>query len=162
MAIDDDDDFEMNEEFSEEDMERAEKEMEEKERRTKKHPLYLQAKEVLNIVDVLYDLTKEGSMHQSHVATMRDSAMMVYVKVSSGLRMDDYVICMQNAAIIRDHAQYLRLSNHSLKAFKTFEKKYIDMFREEMEKFRKLFKIWAKEIHQMDQDVNDEWGLFVK
>jgi hypothetical protein len=43
-----------------------------------------------------------------------------------------------------------------------FDEKYINMFREEMERFRELFKTWAIEIRDKENDFEDEWGLFLK
>jgi len=37
-------------------------------------------------------------------------------KLSSALASNNYLLCMQNAALIRYHGEYLRLSNHMLEA----------------------------------------------
>jgi hypothetical protein len=160
---DDDDNFDLNEDFSEEDMAHFEKQRKEDEARVKKHPLLLQAKEILHIVDLLIDSAPDNEENESYTSTLKESAMIMLVKLSSGLRTDSYVLGMQNAAIIRDHAEYLRLSNHMLKGMEGFDLNYVKMFREEMEKFRLLFKNWAAELHSMEADyVDEDWGLFIK
>ena len=156
----DDDDFDFGE-LSDEEREEIEREMKAEDARVNKHPLMLQAQEILNIVDYLLDSTDSETIAM-YGGTLRESTMMLVVKLSSALRSDSYVICMQSAAIIRDHAEYLRLSNHMLIDSEAFDEKYITMFREEMEKFRELFKIWAKEIRDKENDFEDEWGLFLK
>ena len=88
--------------------------------------------------------------------------MIILAKLASGLGSDDYVLSMQKASIIRDHAEYLRLSNHMLNSLGVFDKAYVKAFREEMERFRELFREWAQEIREQENDFNDEWGLFVK
>ena len=68
---------------------------------------------------------------------------------------------MQNAAIIRYHSDYLLLASHTLNYLDCFDKRYVSVFRDEMEEFQQLFKTWAKEIKEMDkEDFEDEWGLF--
>jgi len=160
--IDDDDDFDFNQEFSEEDNAEFERQRKEEERRLNEHPLFIQANEILNIVDALMDTADEDA-RERHAPLLRESAMIICAKLSSGLTSDSYVICMQKASIIRDHAEFLRLSNHSLDYSDNFDPNYVKLFREEMEKFRELFKLWAADIHKMIPDFEDnDWGLFVK
>jgi hypothetical protein len=153
----DDEDFEWDEDDEREFNKRQEAEDE----KLRTHPLYIQANEILNIVDTLIDTAGEEDVDRYTVG-MQESAMIILTKLSAALLCDSYVICMQYAAIIRDHGHYLRLINHSLKMTDAFDKKYVEMFRAEMEKFRELFNIWAAEIKQMDRtDEIDEWGLFM-
>ncbi len=153
--MNEDDDFD----FSEEENEELENEMRKEKEKLQQHPLLKQAKEVLNIVDALLDTcNKETS--ELYESTLRGSAMIIVAKLHSSLASDNYLLCMQNAAIIRDHGEYLRLSNHILSASGAFDEKYVAMFRQEMETFRLLFIDWAKEIHRMENDLEDEWGLF--
>lgn len=155
----DDDDFDFDEDFSDEDFE---KQREEEEQKLKEHPLFIQAHEILHIVDVLMD-TADEEAREMHAPLLKESALIICAKLSSVLTSNSYVICMQKAAIVRDHAEYLRLSNHMLDYSDSFDSKYVKMFREEMEKFRTLFKLWAAEIHKMEPDFEDtDWGLFVK
>src|SRR5688572_25128983 len=136
--------------------------MQEEEQRLAKHPLNIQAHEIMNMIDVLLDTCNDEKARDMYGSTLRDSAMIILAKLSSGLTSDDYVISMQKAALIRDHAEYLRLSNHMLNSLEVFDKAYVRSFREEMEKFRELFREWAKEIRQQENDYQDEWGLFIK
>lgn len=158
----------MNENFDDEDFEWEEdderefkKRQDAEDEKLNTHPLYIQANEILNIVDTLIDTAGEEDV--DHYTTgMQESAMIIITKLSAALLCDSYVICMQYAAIIRDHGQYLRLINHTLQLTDAFNKKYVEMFRTEMEKFRELFNIWATEIKQMDRTEEiDEWGLFL-
>ncbi|WP_317897538.1 hypothetical protein [Aurantibacillus circumpalustris] len=127
-----------------------------------KHPLYLQAHEILKILDTLMD-TADEEAKERYAPTLLESATIICAKLSSGLVSESYVQCMQNASLVREHAEYLRLSNHLLNHSKCFDPEYIRLFRAEMEKFRELFKIWASQIHKMEPAYeNTEWGLFVK
>lgn len=151
----DEDDFGFNEEENEE----LENEMRKENEKLQKHPLLKLAQEILAIVDALLD-TCNDEMKETYGSTLRESAMLVVAKLHSGLASDNYVLCMQKAAIIREHGEYLRLSNHMLSSSGAFDEKYVALFRQEMETFRLLFKAWAGEIQQMENDSEDEWGLF--
>jgi hypothetical protein len=155
----DDDNFDPDD-LSDDEKEEFEKMQKQEQYLLRKHPLLLQAKEILKIVDVLMDTRAEDSM-DVYGNTLQESAMIIVVKLSSAIPSESYLMRMQNAALVREHAEYLCLSNHMLRDIGGFDEKYILMFREEMEKFRGLFREWAKEIHSMEKDVEDEWGLFV-
>ncbi|MCD6067102.1 MAG: hypothetical protein K0S33_1928 [Bacteroidetes bacterium] len=156
-----DDDFDFDD-LSDEEKEEFEKERKEKKNRTKNHPLMIQAKEIVEMVNVLLETCNDETFAEVYGGTLRESTMMIRVKLTSALDSDSYLLCMQNAALIREHAQYLRLSNHSLKMSKGFDEQHVNMFRQEMEKFRMLFRDWIKEVRNMEEDYEDEWGLFVK
>ena len=158
----DEEDFDFNSEFSDEENEEFERERKAKDKKLKTHPLYIQANEVLHILELLMETSADDDVKESFTSMMWDSATIIIAKLSSVLNSGFYISCMQQAAIIRDHAEYLRLSNHMLTSIEAFDPKYITLFRDEMEKFRELFKAWAKEIHQMDDEIEDEWGLFTK
>lgn len=150
-----DDDF--SDEFSEED----EKHFRERKENVKNHPLMLQAKELNELISALLDTCDDSSFSELYGSTLRESAIMIMVKLRSSLDSESRLLCLQNAAIIREHGQYLRLANHTLGMSEGFDKKYVTMFREEVEKFRMLFVEWINKVHHMEKDVKDEWGLFL-
>ena len=155
------DDFSYDD-LSEEEKRELDRQLEEEDRRVKNHPLNVQAREIKNMIDVLLDTCGDEEAREQYGSTMRDSAMIILAKLASGLSSDDYVLSMQKAALIRDHAEYLRLSNHMLDSAEVFDKAYVKAFRDEMEKFRELFREWAAEIREQTNDFEDEWGLFMK
>lgn len=74
-----------------------------------------------------------------------------------------WLVCMQNASIIRYHAESLLLFKHTLAEFTKTDKDYIQLLRSEMEEFQKLFKEWAPTFDKLEnEDYEDEWGLFVR
>ena len=161
--MNEDDNFNFDENsLSDEERSEVEKQMKEEEEKLAKHPLNIQAHEIMEMIDVLLDTCNDDKAKDMYGATLRESAMIIITKLASGLTSDDYVLSMQKAAIIRDHAEYLRLSNHMLNSLDVFDKTYVKTFRAEMERFRELFREWAAEIHRQDNDYGDEWGLFVK
>ncbi len=155
----DDDDLDFGE-LSDEEGEEIKREMENERKFIKSHPLIKQAKVIYEIVNALIDADDENSRFGS---TLMESAMIVEAKLHSAIISKSYTICMENAAFVRHHANYILLSNHMLDDDETKDKQYIGLLREEMEKFRELFKIWAAEIHQLEKsDYEDEWGLFLQ
>ena len=148
--------------LSDEEKREIERQQQEEDERLASHPLNIQANEIMNMIDVLLDTCNDEKARDMYGATLRESAMIILAKLASGLTSDDYVISMQKASIIRDHAEYLRLSNHMLNSLEVFDKSYVKAFREEMEKFRTLFREWADEIRSQDNEYEDEWGLFRK
>jgi hypothetical protein len=162
MPIDDDDNDFNFDDLSDEEKEEIEKHLSDKTNRVRSHPLMKQAEEIVGMIDVLLETCSDETFADLYGSTLRESAWMLRIKLNSALDSDSYLLCMQNAALIREHAQYLRLANHSLKLSKGFDEQHILLFRQEMEKFRALFRDWIKEVHEMERDVDDEWGLFIK
>lgn len=162
MPIDDDENDLNFDDLSNEEREEIEKYLNDKKNRVGNHPLMKQAEEIIEMVNVLLETSSDETFAELYGSTLRESAWMLRVKLGSALDSDSYLLCMQNAALIREHGQYLRLANHSLKLSNGFDEKHIQMFRQEMEKFRSLFRDWIKEVHEMEKDVDDEWGLFVQ
>ena len=145
-----------DEDFNEDDFEDSEADDFEK------SPLYLKAREIMKTVDVLCESmsAKDAEMHSS---VLLESAMIIPAKIAGAFGGGSWLICMQNAAIIRYHAQYLHTATSGLKVMTKADKDYIKVMRDEMEEFRELFKQWVESFKQMeDEDYQDEWGLFVR
>ncbi len=159
----DDDDFDMDDELSDEENEELEQEMERRRHSVKNHPLFKQAKEASHTLETLLETGKQAEDHMESFTSSLTGAMMVLTaKLYAALHSDSYLVCMQNAAIIRNEAEYLRLSSHMLNSSSDYDRAYVSVFREDMEKFRILFSEWVKEIRTMDKDgIEDEWGLFL-
>ncbi len=157
---DEDDDFGMDSEDLPDDELR--REIENRHRKARQHPLALHNMEIANTLLVLLKYPKtEDDLITSHIELITESFNMIKVKLYSALRSGSYIVCMQNASIIRPHADYLLVSSHTLNSLNCFDKGHVSVFRDEMVEFQQLFKDWAKEIKEMDkEDFEDEWGLF--
>jgi len=159
----DDDDFDMDDFLSDEENEELNREMQRRRRSVKDHPLFMQVREASKTLETLLESAESSKEEmESFTASLTGAMMVITAKLYSALSSDSYLVCMQNAALIRNEAEYLRLSSHMLNASKDYDKAYVSVFREDMEKFRILFAEWAKEIRQMDKgEIDDEWGLFL-
>ena len=95
---------------------------------------------------------------EDHKAMLLGDAFQIAVKIKSseaGL----YTIRMENASIIRKNAQFIKSSMLTMMSEEVIEKAHGYVIREEIDKFRELFKIWVS-IFQKDE-YEDEWGLFI-
>jgi len=66
---------------------------------------------------------------------------------------------MENAAIIRKTAQFIYISMDSFVEEGIMEDMHRQIIRDEIDKFRTLFKTWVATFEK--DDVEDEWGLFI-
>lgn len=159
----DDFDFDFDDELSPEEREELYREMMEEKRRRKEHPLVKQAEEIYRTVRALLDSIPEGEEREMHESPMMESAMIIPAKLAGAIGSGSWLISMQNAAIIREHAQYLLISTSGLKAEDSVDQQYVQLLRDDMIRFRDLFVEWIAEINRMEhEDYIDEWGLFVR
>ncbi|MBK8521022.1 MAG: hypothetical protein WAT20_06190 [Ferruginibacter sp.] len=101
-------------------------------------------------------LNKE--MMEDHVAMIMGDAYQVAVKIKSseaGL----YTIRMENAAIIRKNAQFIKLSTNTFMLEGMMEPQHRQVIRDEIDHFRELFKTWVATFKK--DEFEDEWGLFI-
>jgi hypothetical protein len=99
--------------------------------------------------------------HDMYAGSLMESALIISAKLAGAMGSDSWLICMQNASIIRYHAEYLHTSTSGLKAFTKADKNYVKVLRITMEEFREEFKKWVAEFNALENDdYDDEWGLF--
>lgn len=160
---DDNDDFNFDfDDLSPEEKEEIEKEQKETRNRIYKSPLYLKSMEVIEIVSAIIESLPENRKDM-YAGTLRDSALMLPPKIASAIGSNSWQICMQNASIIRYHAEYLKISCHGLTAFSNVQKEYAQVLRTEMEVFQELFKEWVSTFDLLErEEYSDDWGLFIR
>ncbi|MBL0272064.1 MAG: hypothetical protein IPQ06_03060 [Chitinophagaceae bacterium] len=69
-----------------------------------------------------------------------------------------YMIRMENASIIRKNAQFISSSILTIIAEGVIEEAHGMVIREEIDKFRMLFRQWVSTFER--DEYEDEWGLF--
>ncbi len=158
---DDDDDFSF-EDLSPEEKEKLEREMREREERTRNHPLFLKARDIYDTVNAFVEsLDKEE--REMFAGTLKESAMLLLPKIAGAMSVDSWLLSMQNAAIVRYHAENLMTQTSGLKMFTKADKDYVAVLRQEMEEFKQLFKQWVATFENLnDEDYLDDWGLFFR
>jgi hypothetical protein len=162
MNWEDEDDFDFNDDMSDEEQNEFEREYEEEKKRRKNHPLVIQGEEIYNTVSAIVECIPDED-REVYASTLMESAMIIPAKIAGAVGCDSWLLSMQNAAIIRYHAEYLLTSTSGLKIFTKTDKDYIKILREEMTRFREIFSEWVQEIHKIpDDEYPDEWGLFIR
>jgi hypothetical protein len=155
--------------FDFDDLTPEEKEILEREEKARKeylynHPLFLKARDILGIVSALVESFPDEEVKEMYSSTLTESALMLAPKIAGALGSHSWTVSMQNASIIRYHAEYLLTATSGIPLF--FEKadrRYVQVLRDEMLEFRDLFQGWMLELNQLqDEEYVDEWGLFIR
>jgi hypothetical protein len=159
---DNDDDFDSaDDELSEEEMRKYEWERQEKYKAIHNHPLYKLAVEIMDTVNALNESIIDDRDRQMYEMTLTESSLSLAPKIAGAMGSGSRILALQNASIIRYHAEFLLSSTSGLKSLDSVDKKYVQLLRDDMIEFRKLFRAWVKEIKQMRKDdYEDEWGLY--
>ncbi len=98
-----------------------------------------------------------ASYWEDHKGMLLGDGFQVAVKIQSsetGL----YMIRMENASIIRKNAQYIKSAMLTMISEKAIEEAHGRVIREEIDKFRMLFRHWVSTFER--DEFEDEWGLF--
>ena len=161
--MEEDDDFDFNfDDLSDEEKEEIEKQQQEERHALETSPIYIKAFEIYDTVNALVESLSDEDK-EFYQSILLESSMMLAPKIAGAFGSNSWLICMQNASIIRYHAEYLHTSTSGLRLFTKAQKEYVQLFRTEMEEFRELFKEWVKTFDKLEHDEYvDEWGLFLR
>ncbi len=103
---------------------------------------------------------EEEDIHSSfYQGMMIGDAYEVGAKIRSSEAAGIYVVRMENACIIRRNAQAIQSSMLIFMSEGDMDKEYGLLIRNEIEDFKKLFKVWVETFER--DEFTDEWGLFV-
>jgi len=95
---------------------------------------------------------------EDHKGMLLGDAYQVAVKVKSSEAGDMYMIRMENAGIIRKNAQFIKSAMLTMISEEVIEEAHGMVIRDEIDKFRELFKIWVSTFKK--DEFEDEWGLY--
>ena len=107
----------------------------------------------------LSDKDDDGSFTKEQKAMILGDAYETGVKIRSSEAGGIYIIRMENAAIIRKNAQYIKTAILRMMMEREIEEDYGEIIRNEIDAFRELFKTWIVTLEK--DEYTDEWGLFV-
>lgn len=167
MGWDDDDGegFDFNyDDLSPEEKDEIEREMRERDERMHNHPLYKKAGEIYDIVHSLVESLPADDGREMLNEILLQDAMMLQPKIAGAMSGESWLLHMENAAIVRYHAQSLLTQTSGLKMFiPDADESYIKVLREEMIEFRRLFNLWVLSFANFErEEFEDEWGLFIR
>lgn len=127
--------------------------------------MYKQWNTVILVLKAAFDSMKEpGENSLFNKAFLEDQQEMILgdaYEVAAKVRSSEmglYIIRMENAAIIRKNAQYIKTSTNSFIEDDLMEAEHRLIIRQEIDAFRELFKEWVASFEK--DEYEDEWGLF--
>jgi len=127
--------------------------------------MYGQWNTVVLVLKAAFDSMKEpaaGNLFtkeylQDQIEMILGDAYEVAAKIRSS-EVGLYIIRMENAAIIRKNAQFIKLSTNNFIEDELMELEHRRIIRQEIDIFRDLFKQWVATFER--DEYEDEWGLF--
>jgi hypothetical protein len=136
---------------------------EEERRKFESKPIFQKAEEILELTQRIVDTLEKSSPHaEIHASVMLEDAMIIPAKIAGAEAMDDYILKMENAVIIKVHARSLLTQTSSLKYLELVDTEYLQLLRNEIEAFRLLFLKWITSFEIDTTKEGDGWGLFIK
>ncbi len=128
--------------------------------------MYEQWSTVLLVLKAAFDSMKEPGKDSLFInkGFLEDQKEMILgdaYEVAAKIRSSEvglYVIRMENAAIIRKSAQFIKVSTNNFIEDNLMEAEHSRIIRQEIDIFRDLFKQWVVSFER--DEYEDEWGLF--
>ena len=134
---------------------------EEEQRKLEALPIYKKSMEILDLTQQIVDTFDDDDTAKIHRQIMMEDAMIIPAKIAGAEAMDDYILKMENATVIKIHARSLLTQTSSAKYLSLVDAPYLQLLRDEIESFRLLFKDWVKTFEIDTTKEGDGWGLFV-
>lgn len=134
---------------------------EEERRKLEALPIYQKALEILDLTEQIVDTFSDENTGKMHRQIMLEDAMIIPAKIAGAEAMDDYIMKMENATLIKIHARSLLTQTSSAKYLNLQDERYLKLLRDEIEAFRLLFKEWIITFETGTTKEGDGWGLFV-
>lgn len=127
--------------------------------------LYLKWREIVTMLNgaLNFDRPTTGKISDDYITELSqmvlNNAYEVGAKIIGAEAGGMYVIRMQNAAFVREYAQFISSSILLLSTDCIMEDNYAALIREELARFRELFRTWVNSFEK--DEFIDEWGLFI-
>jgi len=134
---------------------------EEERKRLEALPIFQKAEEIRELTRRIVDSIDDDEVKMIHSNIMLEDSMIIPAKIAGAEAMDDFILKMENATIIKIHARSLQAQSASLIFENVLPEEYLRLLRKEIEAFRLLFKDWIKSFHKAHKE-GDGWGMFVE
>lgn len=123
------------------------------------HPLMKKANEIVSLTHALVGSLDEARK-ELYGGMMMEDAMVMSAKFAGAEEVNDYILKMENATIMKVHARHLNSMTYQLAMEETHAEEHLNLLREAIEEFKVLFVAWVKSFDAADR-YDDGWGLFV-
>jgi len=127
--------------------------------------MYKQWNTVVLVLKAAFDSMKEppedSLFNKEYLEDQKEIMLGDAYEVAAKIRSSEvglYVIRMENAAVIRKNAQFIKLSTNTFMEDELMEAEHRLIIRQEIDVFRDLFKQWVASFEK--DEYEDEWGLF--
>jgi hypothetical protein len=136
---------------------------EEERRKLESNPIFQKAEEIRELTQRIIDtMDKNDPESEVQSSLMLEDSIIIPAKIAGAEAVDDYILKMENAVIIKIHARSLLTRTSSLKYLELVDSAYLNLLRDEIENFRVLFRKWIASFHIDTTKEGDGWGLFVE
>ncbi|HYG19878.1 MAG TPA: hypothetical protein VD816_13165 [Ohtaekwangia sp.] len=130
-------------------------------RRVEAMPIFQKAEEIRELTRRLIDSIDNDEVKMIHSNIMLEDSMIIPAKIVGAEAVDDYILKMENATIIKIHARSLQAQTASLLFEGILPEEYLQLLRKEIDVFRLLFLEWVRSFDSAQKE-GDGWGLFVE
>jgi hypothetical protein len=130
-------------------------------RRVEAMPVFQKAEEIRELTRRIIDSIDNDEVKMIHSNVMLEDSMIIPAKIVGAEAVDDFILKMENATIIKIHARSLQAQTASLLFEGILPEEYLQLLRKEIDTFRLLFLEWIKSFDSAQKE-GDGWGLFVE
>ncbi len=123
------------------------------------HPLRTKSLEIFDLTHALVGSLDEARK-ELYGSLMLESAGILPSKFSATEGMDDYIIKMENAVMMKVHARSLHSLSYQLALEGTHAEEHLQLLRDAIQEFKILFKAWIQGFDKSGRE-DDGWGLFL-
>lgn len=123
------------------------------------HPLMKKAIEIVSLTHALVGSLDEARK-ELYGGMMMEDATVMSAKFAGAEGVNDFILKMENATIIKVHARHLFSMTYQLAMEETHAEEHLNLLREAIQEFKALFVEWVTGFNSADKQ-DDGWGLFV-
>src|SRR5688572_10822892 len=124
---------------------------EEERRKLEALPIYNKSLEMLDLTQQIVDTFDDEDSAKIHRQIMLEDAMIIPAKIAGAEAMDDYILKMENATVIKIHARSLLTQTSSAKYLDLQDELYLKLLRDEIESFSLLFLEWSNIFEKIEK-----------
>ena len=121
-------------------------------------PVFKKAMQVAELTRAVVETFDKDKDVLNMRESMMEHAYILGAKIAGAEGADLYSIRMENAVLIKINARELLASTSWCKEENLCDRDYLQLLRNEIEQFRKLFVEWVASFDRTN-DIEDDWGI---
>jgi hypothetical protein len=121
-------------------------------------PVFKKAMQIAELTRAVVDTFDREKDVLNMRESMMEHAYILGAKIAGAEGADLYSIRMENAVLIKINARELLASTSWCKEENLCDRDYLQLLRNEIEEFRKLFVDWVENFDKTN-DIEDDWGI---